>query len=156
MNYSVKYHLVGLYSGVGTSLGYLSIHYLGKYYDRRTILLSFLAGGLILSCFSFLVSAFYQNPSYDFFLASFIMPQGYDWLLILCMSVIALIGQSFVTNAFSLGKPAVMGTLNFLQIPFSWIAGMMLGDANYNLYTYIGIFLVLLSGIWMSQLSNNR
>jgi drug/metabolite transporter (DMT)-like permease len=72
------------------------------------------------------------------------------------MSVIALIGQSFVTNAFSLGQPAVMGTLNFLQIPFSWIAGIMLGDANYNLYTYIGIFLVLLSGIWMSQLSNNR
>lgn len=156
MNYPVKYHLVGLYSGVGTSLGYLSIHYLGKYYERRTILVSFLAGGLILSCFSFLVSAFYKNPSYDFFLASFIMPQGYDWLLILCMAVIALIGQSFVTNAFSLGKPAVMGTLNFLQIPFSWIAGMMLGDANYNLYTYIGIFLVLLSGIWMSQLSNNR
>lgn len=156
LDYPLKYHLVGLYSGVGTSLGYLSIHYLGKYYDKRTILVSFLSGGLILSCFSFLVSAFYQNSAYDFFLASFIIPQGYDWLLILCMSVIALIGQSFVTNAFSLGKPAVMATLNFLQIPFSWAAGMMLGDANYNLYTYFGIFLVLLSGIWMSQLSNRN
>ncbi len=26
MNYQVKYHLIGLYSGVGTSLGYLSQH----------------------------------------------------------------------------------------------------------------------------------
>lgn len=154
MNYPLKYHLIGLYSGIGTSMGYLSIHYLGKFYDRRSILLSFLTGGLILSCLSFFISLFYENKSFDFFLSPFIVPQGFDWVLILFMAVIALIGQSFVTKAFSLGKPAVMGTLNFLQIPFSWLAGLYLGDSNYNLYTYFGIFLVLLSGIWMSQLSN--
>jgi len=156
MNYPLKYHLIGLYSGIGTSMGYLSIHYLGKFYDRRSILLSFLIGGLVLSCVSFLISMFYENSAFDFFLSPFIIPQGFDWFLILIMAVIALIGQSFVTKAFSLGKPAVMGTLNFLQIPFSWLAGLYLGDSNYNLYTYIGIFFVLFSGIWMSQLSNKE
>lgn len=154
MNYPVKYHLIGLYSGLGTSMGYLSIHYLGKFYDRRSILLSFLLGGFILSCISFLLSFFYENKDFDFFLSPFIFPKGFDWILILFMAVIALIGQSFVTKAFSLGKPAVMGTLNFLQIPFSWLAGLYLGDSNYNLSTYIGIFLVLFSGVWISQLSN--
>ncbi len=154
MNYPVKYHLIGLYSGLGTSMGYLSIHYLGKFYDRRSILLSFLLGGFIFSCISFLLSFFYENKDFDFFLSPFIIPKGFDWILILFMAVIALIGQSFVTKAFSLGKPAVMGTLNFLQIPFSWLAGLYLGDSNYNLSTYIGIFLVLFSGVWISQLSN--
>jgi len=156
MNYPLKYHLIGLYSGLGTSLGYLSIHFLGKYYDRRAILLSFLIGGLLLSCLSFLISLFYQHAAVDFFLSPFIMPQGLDWMLILLMAVIALIGQSFVTRAFSFGKPAVVGTLNFLQIPFAWLAGLFLGDLNYNLYTYFGIFLVLLSGIWMSRLTNQE
>ncbi|NBU35789.1 MAG: DMT family transporter [Bacteroidetes bacterium] len=154
MNYPLKYHLIGLYSGLGTSLGYLSIHYLGKFYDRRSILLSFLTGGLVLSCLSFLISFFYENAAFDFFLSPFIVPQGFDWILILLMAVIALIGQTFVTKAFSIGKPAVMGTLNFLQIPFSWLAGLYLGDSNFNLYTYIGILMVLFSGIWMSQRSN--
>jgi drug/metabolite transporter (DMT)-like permease len=156
MNYPLKYHLIGLYSGIGTSLGYLSIHYLGKYYDHRTILLSFLVGGLALSGLSFVVSLLYVNPSFDFFLSPFILPRGVDWVLICLMSVIALLGQSFVTKAFSLGKPAVMGTLNFLQIPFSWLAGRFLGDINYNLYTYLGIFFVLISGVWMTRLSNEK
>jgi drug/metabolite transporter (DMT)-like permease len=156
LNYPLKYHLIGLYSGLGTSLGYLSIHFLGKYYDRRAILLSFLIGGLVLSCLSFLISLFYRHAALDFFLSPFVMPQGLDWMLIFLMAVIALIGQAFVTSAFSFGKPAVVGTHNFLQIPFAWLAGFFLGDGNYNLYTYFGIFLVLLSGIWMSLLTNQE
>jgi drug/metabolite transporter (DMT)-like permease len=73
MNYPLKYHLIGLYSGIGTSMGYLSIHYLGKFYDRRSILLSFLIGGLVLSCLSFLISMFYENAAFDFFLSPVVL-----------------------------------------------------------------------------------
>jgi len=155
LDYPLKLHLIGLYSGIGTSLGYLSIAGLSRFYDQRAILLSFLTGGLILSGISVGLSPFFQDPALDFLLAPFVWPTGLDWLPLLAMAVIALVGQTFVTRAFSLGKPAVVGTLNFLQIPLAWIGGLILGDAAYDAYTLLGIIFVLSSGVGITLLSSS-
>ena len=150
LSFPVKFHVLGLFSGFGTSLGYLSINHLHEYYDRRVIVLSFLLTGLTVSVISMLVGLYYQNPELDFVLAPFVHPMGREWALILAMGSIALLGQTFITRAFSFGKPSVVGPINYMQIVFAMGFGVLLGDFFPDLLSMAGMALIISSGVLMT------
>jgi drug/metabolite transporter (DMT)-like permease len=154
INFPLKLHLIGLFSGLGTAIGYLTVNQLSKIYDRRIIVLSFLLTGLVLSLTSMAIGLYYQNPDLDFVLAPFIFPAGKEWMLLLVMGTIALLGQTFITRAFTFGKPSVVGPINFMQIPFAMIYGLLLGDFLPTVYSSIGILLILGSGVLITIYSN--
>ena len=149
LTFPIKFHLIGLFTGFGTAVGYTMINRLSGIYERRIVVLSFLLSGLILSLISMLVGLYYQNPDLDFILAPFIFPAGNNWMWILLMGIIALLGQTFITRAFSFGKPNVVGPVNFMQIPFAMVYGVILGDVFLDAISYIGILLIIGSGILM-------
>ncbi len=154
INFPLKLHLIGLFSGLGTAIGYLTVNELSKIYDRRIIVLSFLLTGLFLSLTSMAIGLYYQNPDLDFVLAPFFVPAGKEWAMLIAMGVIALLGQTFITRAFTFGKPSIVGPINFMQIPFAMIYGLLLGDFFPTIYSAIGIMLILGSGILITVYSN--
>ena len=154
LNFPLKYHLIGLFSGLGTAVGYITINKLAGIYDRRVVVLSFLLTGLALSCISFLVGLYYQNAHFDFLLAPFSMPVGTEWLLLGLMGTVALVAQIFITRAYSFGKPNVVGPVNFIQIPFAMMYGLLLGDFFPSFYSAAGILLIIGSGVLITVFSD--
>jgi len=76
---SVKYHSFGLLNAIMTALAYLSISGLSKYYDSRSIVLSFMVSGIILPIISMLVGKYYYVDNLGFLFGEFLMPSGDEW-----------------------------------------------------------------------------
>jgi len=145
-----KTDYLGILSGVGAGLAYTSIRELKKYYDTRIIVLSFMSMGTFGPLLIMILGNFYSSNQYDFLLAAFIMPVGFDWLYILGLGLSATISQYTMTKAYSLAKGGIVGTIGYTNIIFSIFLGAALGDSFPTLYIVIGIILVILSGILVS------
>ncbi|MBN8587278.1 MAG: DMT family transporter [Rhodothermia bacterium] len=147
LDISFKNHLLGLWSGLGAAIAYLAINQLRHYYDHRATVLSFMVSGIILPLIGTAAGRIWPNATLDFLMSPFVWPVGQEWLFIACLGLAAMMGQIFVTRALSLGNPAVVGPINYLQIPFAILLGLFMGDAFPDNYTLLGIGLVILSGI---------
>jgi len=146
-----KTDYLGILCGVGAGLAYTSIRELRKYYDSRAIVLSFMTIGTIGPLILLIIGEFYTNPNLDFMLASFVMPQGNDWLFIVLLGIFATFAQIFMTKAYSSAKAGIIGTISYSNIAFSIILGMILGDAFPDIWIIFGILLIVLSGLLVSS-----
>jgi len=52
-----------------------------------------------------------------------------------------------MTKAYELTKAGIVGTISYSNILFATVIGVMLGDAIPNLWTILGIILVIISGL---------
>ena len=147
LDISLKNHLLGLWSGLGAAIAYLSINQLRHYYDHRATVLSFMISGIVLPVIGTSIGRIWPIPALDFLTAPFIWPLGQEWVFLLFLGLSAMMGQIFVTRALSLGNPAVVGPINYLQIPFAIILGLFMGDALPDALTLFGIGLIVFSGI---------
>lgn len=147
LDISLKNHLLGLWSGLGAAIAYLSINQLRHYYDHRATVLSFMVSGIVLPVIGTSVGRIWSMPALDFLMAPFIWPLGQEWVFLLFLGLSAMMGQIFVTRALSLGNPAVVGPINYLQIPFAILFGLFMGDAFPDELTLFGIGLIVFSGI---------
>jgi drug/metabolite transporter (DMT)-like permease len=78
------------------------------------------------------------------------------WLLIGFMAVISTGSQWFITRAYSLSKASIIGVVSYTNIPFSIGFGIMLGDSLPDLFTFIGISLIVVGGILVSYNSTKK
>ena len=150
-----KTDYLGILSGIGAGLAYTSIRELKKYYDTRVIVLSFMSMGTFGPLLIMILGNYYTSTDFDFLLASFIMPSGYDWLYIAGLGISATISQYTMTKAYSLAKGGIVGTIGYSNIIFSIFLGLLLGDSFPSLYIVIGIILVILSGILVTYTKKN-
>ncbi len=143
-----KYDLLGIFSGIGAALAYTSIRELRRYYDTRVIALSFMSIGTLGPIVLMLISEFITiDPNLDFLFAKFIMPKEVEWLYIVIVGVAATASQLLMTKAYTLTKAGIVGTITYTQILFAVIIGTILGDAYPDLYTVIGMILIVLAGV---------
>ena len=149
-DFSWKYHGIGLLHGLFSAFAYLSIGTLNKYYDARIIVLSFLTGGLILPLLSMLLGYALQIPHDDFFFPVFRMPVGSEWFYLAGLGFSALLGQYFVTKAYSNDKAGIVSAIGYSNIIFGLIIGIMLGDAYPDIITVLGVLIVIGSGVMIS------
>jgi drug/metabolite transporter (DMT)-like permease len=154
LNFPLKFHLLGLFSGMATAVAYIAINRLSTYYDHRATVLSFLITGLALSSLSFFTGLFYQNPDLDFILSPFVMPSGAEWFWLLLMGFVAMWAQIFLTRGLSYGKPTVVGPVHYMQIPFALLLGLFLGDSLPDLPSLAGIAIIIGSGILITVLTH--
>ncbi len=143
-----KYDILGIFSGIGAALAYTSIRELREYYDTRTIVMSFMGVGTVAPLFLMLVTP-YVTPSseFDWMFAEFIMPQGIEWFYVTAVGLTATISQLLMTKAYELTKAGIVGTISYSNIVFAVIIGVMLGDPIPNFWTFLGIILVISSGL---------
>lgn len=142
---------LGILCGVGAGLAYTSIRELRKYYDGRTIVLSFMGIGTLGPLLLMLISEFYINEKYDFIFAKFVMPQPGDWIYIVCLGGVATLAQVYMTKAYSVAKAGIIGTISYANIAFSIMIGLILGDAFPDLWIVLGISLIVVSGFFVSS-----
>lgn len=141
---------LGILCGVGAGLAYTSIRELRKYYDSRTIVLSFMTIGTVGPIILMIVSEFYINEKFDFIFSKFVIPQSSDWLFIVLLGVIATFAQIFMTKAYSVAKAGIIGTISYANIVFGIAIGLFLGDSFPDLWIVLGIILIVISGILVS------
>ncbi|KPM48268.1 DMT family transporter [Jiulongibacter sediminis] len=147
---SARSHIIGVSNAILTAFAYMSIRGLSGYYDARSIVLSFMISGIVLPIISMGIGEFYQLPALDFLIAEYVTPHGTDWAWILVLGVAAMIGQIYLTKAFSYGKAGIISAVGFSNIIFSVIFGVFLGDPSPGTLAFIGIVFVIISGTLIS------
>jgi len=143
-----KYGLLGIFSGIGAALAYTSIRELKNYYDIRSIALSFMVVGSIGPLLLMGLAELIEPPeAYDFVISRFVMPHGVTWLYIVAVGVLATASQLLMTKAYSLTKAGIIGTITYTQIIFAIIIGTVLGDPFPDIWSFLGISLVIIAGL---------
>lgn len=146
-----KTDYLGILSGVGAALAYTAVRELRTYYDSRAIVLSFMAIGTVGPIILMIIGSFYTNPNLDFMLGTFTMPQPNDWAFIILLGIFSTYAQIFMTKAYSYAKAGIIGTISYSNILFSILLGLVLGDSFPSMYIVFGIFLIVLSGLLVSN-----
>jgi drug/metabolite transporter (DMT)-like permease len=143
-----KYDMLGIFSGIGAALAYTSIRELREYYDTRAIVMSFMGVGTIAPLILMLMTPFVSVSSdFDWIFAKFVMPQGIEWAYVTAVGITATISQLLMTKAYELTKAGIVGTISYTNIVFAVIIGSFLGDPLPDMWTVLGIILVIISGL---------
>ena len=144
---SIKNHALGLTNAVLTALAYMSISQLAPHYDARSIVLSFMLSGIVMPMVSLGLGEVVYTEDWSFLIARYIHPAGKDWFWIGLLSISALLGQIFLTKAFTHGKSAEVAAIGYSNIVFSVFFGILLGDASPQVLSLSGIVLIIISGV---------
>ncbi len=143
-----KYDILGILSGVGAALAYTSIRELREYYDTRAIVMSFMLIGTIGPMILMMITPYIDPPQdFDWVFAEFIMPVGREWIFVVAVGIFATISQLFMTKAYELTKAGIVGTISYSNIIFATVIGIMLGDPIPDIWTSLGIILIITSGL---------
>jgi drug/metabolite transporter (DMT)-like permease len=143
-----KYDILGIFSGIGAALAYTSIRELRKYYDTRAIVMSFMGVGTIAPLILMLLTPYVTvSEDFDWMFAEFVMPEGVQWGYVTAVGIFATISQLLMTKAYELTKAGIVGTISYSNIVFAVVIGVMLGDPIPDIWTVLGIILVILSGL---------
>ncbi len=142
------YDILGIFSGIGAALAYTSIRELRKYYDTRTIALSFMSVGTIGPLLLMFLGSFIEiKRELQFIFAPFIMPKFNEWIFIIIIGISATISQLLMTKAYSITKAGIVGAITYTQILFATISGVLLGDKFPDIYTIFGMISIVLAGL---------
>ncbi len=136
--------LIGIYSGIGAALAYLSIAELARNYDPRVIIGSLMLSGSILPLLTQCVS--YESYPIALF-EPFVMPNLQEWGLIFGLGVVSTYAQIYLTKAYSLGNPPLIGAISYITIFMATLAGILLGDQVPHGFVVIGMILIACGGI---------
>ena len=143
-----KYDILGIFSGIGAALAYTSIRELRKYYDTRAIVMSFMGVGTVAPLILMLVTPYVNvSEEFDWMFAEFIIPKGIQWGYVTAVGIFATISQLLMTKAYELTKAGIVGTISYSNIVFAVVIGIMLGDPIPDIWTVLGIILVIFSGL---------
>lgn len=142
-----RYDALGIFSGIGAALAYTSIRELRTYYDTRAIVLSFMGMGTIGPIILMSIAPFVDASPDNMLFAPFVMPSQDQWLMVIAVGLFATISQLLMTKAYELTKAGIVGTISYSNIIFAVIIGTFLGDPIPDSWTFLGIALVITSGI---------
>ncbi|CAA6800202.1 MAG: FIG00852003: hypothetical protein [uncultured Campylobacterales bacterium] len=142
-----KYNLMGLALGIFAAFAYNAVRELKRSYDTRIIVLSFVLIGTIGPVILMGISEFYYTQGLDFMLGRFVMPTGVMWLYAIGLGISATLAQIFMTKAYGEAKAGLVGVISYTTIPISIVMGIILGDSIPSISVWIGIFMVVSSGV---------
>ena len=135
-------HILGVLGGFFAACAYATIKKIKDIYDARVIMLSFMGIGVVIPLLIFLFTPYAKFQIHtDIFV----------WLLIALMAVLSTASQWFLTRAYSLTKASIIGVVGYTSIPFAVGFGVVLGDSLPDMYTFLGIALIVLGGILVSK-----
>lgn len=151
---SISYeHLLGVLGGFFAAAAYATIKKIKDIYDSRIIVLSFVGVGTLLPALLFLIAPHIDAPQrLAFLFPEFMVPHTlYLWMLIIFMAIISTLSQWLLTKAYSASNLSIIGVISYTNIPFAIGFGFLLGDAFPDTLTFMGIGLIVIGGILVSQ-----
>lgn len=75
-------------------------------------------------------------------------PNPKEWFFLLSLGVFGYVGQLFMTRAFQSNETNIIAPLKYLEVVFTLIIGIFWFEEVYNIYTLLGISLVLLGLVY--------
>jgi drug/metabolite transporter (DMT)-like permease len=134
-------HLLGVLGGFFAAAAYATIKKIKDIYDARVIMLSFMGIGVIIP----LLLVFTPYVHFKMHTDPII------WILISFMAILSTASQWFLTRAYSISAASIIGVISYTSIPFALGFGMVLGDSIPDMYTFLGILLIVIGGILVSK-----
>lgn len=141
--------VMGIISGIFAAMAYTSMRELCKFYDTRVIIFWFLLIAFLLPLSMLILGEFgVVSGKFAFLFPSFIMPNFVSWLMVFAMGILGLFYQSYLTKSYAAAKKASnVAVLSYTDVLFSLIFGIILGDNLPNILAFLGIILIISSGI---------
>ncbi|WP_231963660.1 DMT family transporter [Polaribacter sp. KT 15] len=99
---------------------------------------------VIINYFMILAFVFGGIMSVD----NWIMPNNLQWLLLLSSGVFGYIGQLYMTKAFQSNETNLVAPLKYLEVIAMIVIGSIWFDEVYNLWSLLGVFLILVGLIY--------
>lgn len=139
-------HILGVLGGFFAAAAYATIKKIKDIYDARLIMLSFMGVGILIP----IVLSFTPYVQFK------VHAELSIWLLIVFMAIISTASQWFLTRAYSLSQASIIGVVSYSNIPFAIGFGVILGDSFPDIYTFIGIILIVIGGILVTLKSSKK
>ncbi|TLD82275.1 DMT family transporter [Helicobacter sp. MIT 05-5293] len=131
---------LGIVSGLGMAIAFLNLQALKDYFTSSFIIFF---TGVVMCLVACIVSFVPFSPMSQ----AWVMPRGIEWLHLVLLGFFGTIGQYFLTKAYMNAPAGIISPIDYTRLVFSWILGLMLGDALPSLETALGIVLIIISGI---------
>ena len=143
--FDYRIHIGHLLLGITTSLtmgvAYNCVRKLGSTEHPLVIIFYF---PLVCLPFSALWSALF-----------WVQPQGIEWLYLILLGLTTQFGQYFMTRAYQVAEISRVAIINYTEIVFAILFGLLLFAENYNLPTYAGMTLVA-AGVIMNMIYRQK
>ncbi|WP_273014995.1 DMT family transporter [Paenibacillus arenosi] len=131
------YALIGLLSAVLGAGAATSIRYLSQRHHAYEIVFYFLATATLVSI--------------PLMWNSFVMPNTTEWIYLVAIGVVSLVGQVFLTKAFTHENAIVVEVTRYIGIVFNVLWGFLFWFEIPDIYTTIGGCLIVATCIMMSR-----
>ncbi|ENV8235567.1 DMT family transporter [Campylobacter jejuni] len=155
--FDIKNSLIGIISGLFAAMALTSARELRKFYATEQIAFSFILLGALMPLCSMLIGYFYNPKELDFIIAPFIMPQPSSWIIIILMGILGAIYQIHVTKAYGIAKKAgIVAGVSYLDVVFSLIIGIILGDSLPSAMVFLGIIGIIFGGLILIKNKGNK
>lgn len=130
------YALAGVASAIFAAGASITIRHLSKSHHTYEIIFYFLATATV-------ISAVLMKDE-------FVMPQGITWLYLIAIGVVSLLGQIFLTKAFTHENAAVVAVTRYIGLAFNILWGVIFWDEIPDWLTALGGTLIVVACIWLS------
>lgn len=138
--------IIGLSGGVCMGLAMTSVRKMRKYYSADMIILSFMIFGTIPMAIILALGGYTES------LPAFVMPDSSGWALALGVGLLGYAYQVYMTKAYrATRKAGIPAAVGYLDIVFSVILGMILGDSLPTGLVLLGIVIIILSGLLIAK-----
>lgn len=146
--FDIKNSLLGVLCGFFSAVSVTSARQLRHYYTTEKIALAFMIVGSLVPLCSMIVGEFYAPKGLDFIIAPFVMPSAKAWIYIAVMGVLGTVYQIHITKAYGVAKKAgVVAGVSYLDVVFSLVLGVLLGDDLPSIMVFMGIIGVVFGGL---------
>ena len=146
--FDFKNSALGILSGFFAALALTSVRQLRHSYNTEVIAFSFIFIGALMPLCSMIVGEFYAPKGLDFLLCEFKMPNLKAWAIIAVMGILGAVYQIHLTKSYGIAKKAgVVAGVSYLDVIFSLILGLFLGDAFPSAMVFAGILGIIFGGL---------
>lgn len=84
-----------------------------------------------------------------------VQPIGMEWFWIVLLGITTQFGQYFMTKSYQVAAISKVAIINYTEVVFAIIIGLVFFAENFNLLTYAGMVLVI-AGVVMSVLVSDK
>lgn len=78
------------------------------------------------------------------FISHYRMPEPHEWVLVLSIGVLGLIGQVFMTKAFQTEETSVLAPFKYMELIYALFLGYFFFGETYSWLPFLGIVLILI------------
>jgi drug/metabolite transporter (DMT)-like permease len=133
--------LLGISASFTMGLAYNCVRKLGRTEDPLVIIFYF---PLVCLPITALYSLFF-----------WVQPLGIEWLWLLLMGIFTQLGQYYMTRSYQVAPISRVAIINYSEVIFAIILGLLLFGEHFNLLTYAGMALVM-TGVVMNIVTRTR